>query len=362
MLQTRRSPVIVFRGLIQYLTIRDLSTFIMKSRISTFALSLVLTMAAHAPASLVVYEGFDVAGMPSGNLFFGQAGATSFGFDAAGWGNPSASSTYQSAGLSFGSGGTTLATVGGSARLLSFFGGSSGRISRGLDVNVTGTVWGSYLALREVSGPRGDDADAMHAMINQSATGHDNNSEMVFSVEEYQSNLGGLRGKDNTLPTFPNYNTGNPIVNGVTYLVLFKATNLGGATGATDLKEWVLTSDQFDNFKLTGLTEAELDAATVGSLTTNVLQKGSESYTPGGAYPRLTTADFFVLLTFDGLIGWFDELRLSNALTGGAGGGLDQVTPLNTVPEAGAFLFLAGAGCVAGLAVKARRRWMGRFA
>lgn len=277
------------------------------------------------------------------------------GFDGAGWGNPAGpfnGQLYEPTGLAFGSGSTALAVTGGRARLNSDnFGGStdSSRISRGFNVNVAGTVWGSYLGQRVVNSS--SEQDVMHTMINQSSTaGHDNNSEFVISLEEFNSNLGGLRGKNT--PIFPGYNSGVPISDGQPYLVLFKATNLGGTTGPAELEEWVLTSAQFDSFKQGGMNESELDAAATGSGATQVLQKGSQSYTPSGAYPRLTDADFYLLQAFRGMHGIFDELRLAIGTSG-----LDDVTPLATaVPETGAFFLLSLTAGAVGVRT-AWRRW-----
>ena len=322
----------------------------MKSRSSIAALCaaalIVAFLSSPASAALVVYEGFD-AGGTAGSLT-GKSGATSVGFDASSsW--SSSNDGYETAGLSLGSGANTLKVVGGNA-LINSFTFSVGLASRPLDVTVPGTAWGSFLASRISGGD--DEQDNFHLMVNQSNAGHDNNSEFVISAEEFNSANGGMRGKSLS-PSFPNYNVGAPINTGETYLVLFKATNLGGTSGAVSLKTWMLSSTQFDNWKTGGLTEAELDAAAPGAAASQVQQKGSASHTPT-FYHRLTSADFLLLQTFKGLHGRFDELRMSNSASGDAGGGLDEVTPL-AIPEPGTAV-LAGLGALAIASMSHRKK------
>jgi hypothetical protein len=304
-----------------------------------FVFSLALLTAISARATLVAYEGFDM-GASAGSLS-GKAGATSIGFDAAGWGSLTAGNAlYETAGLTFGSGANTLLTTGGNGRI-NGDPSLAARISRGLNATVTGTVWGSYLVNRAFD--PSDEQDIIHLFVNQNAgaSANDNNAEFVTSADEFNSNLGGLRGKNT--PSFPNYNTGSPLTNGQTYLVLFKATNLGGTTGAASVNEWILSSGQFDTFKPGGLTEAELNGASTGTSSSSILQRGSISYTPSGAYPRVTAADVITLMTFRDVQARYDEIRLSNA-------SLDEVSP---VPEISSILLvglvslgLAGAASV----------------
>lgn len=194
--------------------------------------------------------------------------------------------------------------------------------------------------------------DVIEVLVNTSPGGHDNNAEFVIAGEECLSANGGLRGKNN--PIFPSYNTGTGISDNTTYLVLWKATNLGGSTGTVDLKNWILSADQFDTFKAGGLTETELDAALAGTGASDVYQRGVLTYTPGGAYHRLTSADVLMMQLGYGLDGLFDELRISNSSSGGAGGGLDEVTPL-LIPEPGRVM-LAGLGLILVSLRRNRRR------
>lgn len=296
---------------------------------------LVSVAATKVDAALVVYEGFD-AGATAGALV-GKSGATSVGFDAGAWGNfnGAGSALYETGGLTFGSGGTTLVTIGGNAKI-STVGPNTVAVARGLNVTITGTAWGSFLMSRVANS--GTETDIIELLVNTSATGHDNNAEFVIAGEEYLSTFGGLRGKSN--PIWPSYNTGSALTDGDKYLVLYKATNLGGTSGTTDLSTWILSSAQFDNFKPGGLTEAELNSASTGTTSSDVMQRGTLSYTPGGSYPRLTSADFLLMQLGFGTTGQYDELRISNNASGGAGGGLDEVTP---IPEPStAALLLAG--------------------
>ena len=331
-------------------------------RLPYVVLAALLAIAAACPANatLVAYEGFDMGATPG--ALAGKAGATSIGFDVAGWAaHPTGTAgKYETTGLTFGSGATALTVSGGRALLeTEAFGGPLDLdiMSRGLNVTVTGTVWGSYLGQRTVNDSFFfQQQDAMGVMVNQNPAGaaSDNNSEFVIAADEFKnpasgSDLGGLRGKNT--PIVNAFNSGVEITTNVPFMVLFKATNLGGTTGNADLASWILTSAQFDNFKLGGLTEAELTAAATGSAATQVLQKGTQSYDPiatARPYPRLTSADYFVLNAFRGIFGQFDELRLSDL-------NLDEVTPV-PVPEAGSFLFV-GLGSL-GLLAAAKIRFL----
>ncbi|MDP7023783.1 MAG: hypothetical protein QGH42_06020 [Kiritimatiellia bacterium] len=265
------------------------------------------TTTTTASADLLVYEGFDMGGANNSPLS-GQAGATSSGFDAAStWGNVDGfdANTFQTAGLSFGSGSTELQVIGGKARSANA-GTTTRKISRPLDVTVIGTVYGAYLFNRvsTTDGPK----SVGGVLVNQSTTGSDNDAEFAAQMDEWGTTLGGMRG-DNGSGDF--INTGTVASDGTTYMALFTVTNLGGASGTVDMNQWFLTSAQFDNFRPGGLTPAELNAAAVGTDADQVLQKGSNSWTPGGVYPRLTDADVLMMLNWHDTID-LDEIRFSD--------------------------------------------------
>ena len=282
-------------------------------------------LACTAPAALIVHEGFDTGGTNGSNLV-GQAGATSVGFDAAStWGNKggSASVTYRTAGLSIGSGSTELAVIGGAARMTTDH--SATWLSRGLDVTVTGTVYGAYLYNRDKSDSGANNVASV--MINKTTGGKDNDAEFTSQSDEYPQTNSGMRIEASAEKFVC---SGTAMSDDTTYIVLFSVSNLGGTIGTVDASQWVLTSSQFDNFRPGGLTAAELDGATLGTGSTNVLQRGAASYTPGN-YPRLTADDVLGILGYENVHD-VDEIRRSNT-------NLTEATPV--VPEPATLILLA---------------------
>jgi hypothetical protein len=105
-----------------------------------------------------------------------------------------------------------------------------------------------------------------------------------------------------------------------TYLVLFEITNVAGPG---NLNLWILTGEQFAHFKAGGLTVGELDAATQGTGTENVL--GKVSTTHSGALPIVNTKNLIVRQSAnDSGTFRYDEIRLGTTL--------DDVTPVPSPP------------------------------
>jgi hypothetical protein len=276
-----------------------------------------LIQAPAARASVLVYEGFDVTGGVDGTTLSGKAGATSTGFDSgSSWsvnlGVVGASSaTYETTGLTF----SDVPVRGGRAHLIA--GGGSANSSadgaRPLDVAATGTIYGSYL-IHPVAIP--DNTQSINSILvgsQASVTNNDAGAQWDFQVNSdvYGSDNGGGR-INGTTGAGDFANTGTPISVGTTYLVLYEMQNLVNSGSASQtLTEWILTASQYDNFKSGGLTETELNGATVGPLGTNVLQRGSQT---ASLSANLTNADYFhIFSVLADANSQYDELRISNA-------------------------------------------------
>jgi hypothetical protein len=300
---------------------------------ATRLLSVVLVSAIVAPANaaLLVYEGFDTGGV-DGNTLHGLAGATSFGFDSgSSWSvtvSGTGAVTYETTGLTF----SNLVVVGGRANVNA--GSSSGDGSRALDVAATGTVYGSYL-VNPVAAQNADSISSILVGSQASLTTNDSGSQWDFqaNADVYASTLGGGR-INGAFPSGSYTNTGTALSVGTTYLVLFEMDNLvnSGTTSQT-LTTWILTAAQFDNFKPGGITAAELNSATVGTTSADVIQRGTLTGTFGS---NLTVADFYhIYAVLGGANARLDELRLSDAT-------LNEVAPLVEVPEPSALALLFG--------------------
>jgi hypothetical protein len=272
-------------------------------------------------APLFVYEGFDPASAPAdGALINGVAGVTSAGFDpGSSWssfGTSPANATYVASGLTF----STLPVTGGAMRVQSPGNTPRANASRPLNVGATGTIYGSYLARL---GANSDEQDITGVSV-ASVNSYGNGSDAINDVSHFQVNIdmyqgsgtfggGTINGDATPVGRFYNNASGTDVAASIdtTYLVLFKMENL--STPGTDilqtLTSWILTAAQYDNFIIGGLTEAELNAATEGTLSTNVLQRGSLTRTTDATF---SATDFLLVNTAFTTNTIVDELRLSN--------------------------------------------------
>jgi autotransporter-associated beta strand protein len=285
--------------------------------------ALALAVPTTARASLIVSEGFNYPGQAD-NAALGDAafnGGT--GLDT----NWLGSGKYRSTGLTF----SDLAVTGGCAQ------NSSSQIYyRKLTVNQTGTLWGSFL-FKSV-GVVDSTTTLLSYVVNSTAGGGDYQGTTKFGVtpKRYQGTSGDVRlGGDGSNPTAQNNVGGTSVTQGVTYLVLFKVENLiasGGAATSQAITSWILSAEQYDNFKSGGLTEAELNAATQGSIATNVTQRTTLTATKKASF---STNDYLTVQS--GNAGDFmnDEFRFSDA-------SLAEVAPAGT-PAADMYAFGPGA-------------------
>lgn len=289
----------------------------------TFLIGLmVLAICSIASADIILYEGFD-CGESAGGLS-GKAGSTSSGFlGGSTWtsqvGGPA---TYETGGLSFGN----LVVTGGDAQLSHDEGRTS--IARQIGTSYTGTLWGSYLF--QCDAGLGDGKLGTVMVRQWPANGNDNTGEFNVYPDVSNGSLGGLKIKDNTDSEQQQINTGDVISIGTTYLSLFKFTNLGGSSGDVVGSNWILTSDQYNNFKSGGLTEAELTSASTGTASNQVLQKTDSFSVSPTVYPRFQSGDYLQMVVATGPVTYkFDELRISDT-------SLDEAAP--AVPEPSLFV------------------------
>lgn len=286
-----------------------------------------IVLAPQAQATLLLYEGFAYGS--TGNVALNTLSGSALGLDGTSY-TGAANVVYQSEGLAFGS----LLTTGGNANLP--YNGAVFYVTRGLDFSLTsGTLYGSYLF--RAYDDAGGDAGISPVMFGSSQS--DNTSELAVA-----GNTSGTGGISAGLKTYGQsaIATGASQTVNSTYLVLFQVDNMGATAGQTqNVNLWVLSIDQFENFKLGGLTAAELQAATLGSGATDVWQRLSYTLNVVGSNNiSLSDTDSLTLFSYRSKY-QVDEIRISNA-------SLDEVTP---VPEPVSLAMIIG-----GLSVLALRK------
>lgn len=305
-------------------------------------IALTACMAVAAQGALVVYEPFQ--GYTPGSMKDQAPNANTIGLNPAQVYHTTSSSTTfvaQEAGLSFGD----LVTNGGS--LLVTATGNPNTIGTQLAVPaVTGDLFQSYLVnisqySSSTSAPAGIGMNIANALNGAGSNGRFQaladistaNTQRVSAV------YGGGAGSPAT--------TG--LEEGKTYLILAKFSNVGTTLSTTNRGYaylWALDLDQFNTFKVDGITEDELNAATIGTDSASVTARYVSSAVTSGTY----TFDSTKFLT---LVGWgstgattrqiatLDEIRYGTTLA--------DVTPV--VPEPATLTLLV----LSGLAVVRRR-------
>jgi hypothetical protein len=186
-------------------------------------------------------------GLGTGSGFAGNwSGSTSF--------------QYSPTSLSF----SDLSTVGGSVSVPANVAQS---IERPLAAVLPSSspFWGSYLF--RINAAASDNSWTVGVLLGQS-----NDSDVVATYDaeahSYSQPTAGARVEDaNANTALP----GSPLTTGTTYLYLFKA-NSGDLAQA--MTTWVLTAAQYDTFKVGGITEAELNAASLGTGANQVVDRG----------------------------------------------------------------------------------------
>ena len=218
---------------------------------------------------------------------------------------------YTPAGLSF----AGLATSGGAVTSVGIgFPPASLSISRGFGVVLPATAYGSYL-LQPIglftAGLALQDAFGGGPTVGFEAPTQGIGSPAAAAIVGIQKSQ-----------------SGPALIVGQTYLQIFKYQRSGGTYTAT---EWLLSEGQFVTFKAGGLTEQELNGASIGTGSANVWSRASVT--------ALRTTGITVVGLYnqngidadpDGIIQ--DELRISNA-------SIDDATPA-VVPEPAALALI----------------------
>ncbi len=237
--------------------------------------------------------------------------------------------TYVAAGLTF----TNLLTAGGAIRMEGQWSGSS-LVSRQLSVTHTGTLYGSFL-VKPGAQPYAD-ANQSGSILGIGSNGEtEYPTDISVSTKQWDHatplcgmkigrSVGGPHAADGSSMAYNNTTS---------YLLLIKATNVGGS-GSKTAAFWCLTAAQFAYFRSKAsdpLTEAELDAAALGTGSAQVLQRGSKTSSNTATFDTTRYLNLITSLNPVGPTVWYmtyDELRLSNA-------SLNETVPLILVPDKG---------------------------
>jgi autotransporter-associated beta strand protein len=293
------------------------------SRFACAIVGLAMVLPVPAGASLLVYEGFNYTGQVDNAPINSAAFSGGIGLSDA-W---AGAGKYRVDGLSF----SDFPVAGGSVE-----NANAEIFYRKLSVGQTGTVWGSFL-FKSISAVD-TSTNLLDLVISKKANGTDYQAETSFGVapKRYQGTGGDIRlGGATPLPT-PFSNVGGaPVVQGVTYLVLFKVENLvasGGTATSQTISSWILSAAQYDNFKSGELTEAELNASSQGAGPTNVMQKTTLTATQQATF----SANDYLTIQSNNVGNYVnDEIRFSNA-------SLAEVAP-SGAPSAEIYAFGSGA-------------------
>ena len=279
-------------------------------------------LASSVGASVIASEGFDYPAQadntPLGGSFTGGTGLS---------GSWQGAGNYRATGLTF----SDLKVSGGCV------GNTGSQIYyRPLGVSKTGTIWGSYLF--NSVGAVDDTTTLLSYVVSKQANSGDYTSNTCFGVtpKRYQGTGGDIRiGGNSPTPNTLSNTGGTAVTQGVTYLILFKVEGLiapGGTATSQKVTSWILSSDQYDNFKSSGLTEAELNAAAQGSGATAVMQKTTLTATQTATF---SATDFLTVQSNNAGNYLNDEFRFSDT-------SLAEVVPV-AAPAANIVAFGPGA-------------------
>lgn len=282
-----------------------------------------------ADATLLVHESF------SGYTGVNINGQTAAGTGLTGSYASSGAFSYQASGLTF----ANIESSGGSLGI------SSTAVNvAGVQVGAVGTVTGDLFVSYLFNKPNSFSTDAaslVETRINSTISGAAASSyfRLQTNTDNASSNAGAI-GYDSTPSAGASLTS-----NGITYLVLAKFTNVGTELSATTQGTatlWILTEAQYANLLSVGLSEANLNARTVGTTSTSVFVKISDTVTSGnysfgeGSFLQFAATG----VTDSNQNGRIDEVRIGTSLS--------DVTP---IPEPS-----AAAALVAGLLVTGFRR------
>ncbi len=273
--------------------------------------------AAPARAAMLVYEGFCYSPQADNSTLAGSGGTGLAGT----W---TGQGIYRNSGLTFSDlpvgSGSGCAELNAPAGLLA--------ASRPLGVNQTGTLWGSFL-FQSITPLDGTTKVAdFYVRKNAAATDYDANVNFGVAPKRYGASTCDIRVGGNTNPPSINPNAGGTALSqNTTYLILYRVDNLlppAGSATSQSITSWILSAAQYDHFKSGGLTEAELNAASQGSASDNVMQRTTLSATQKASF---ATSDHLQLLAYEGGVYQYDEIRVSSS-------SLNEAATLIPVPPA----------------------------
>jgi hypothetical protein len=286
--------------------------------LSALTFGLALGTVAPARATLCLYEPFDYGA--AGNIV--GKGGNQLGFvSSEPWALTGGTGSNLAANLTFGSGSYQLRAAGGSAWFRHTSTGSGNNLYRGIQTNWTGTAYGSYVFTPDTS------VGAVAAtVLGISASGSDSLGAFQFGAGAEAEGYNGRQRAAILGGYSPDVAANRAMGIGTNYLILFKVTNVGGSSGSSVIKQWMLTDAQFANLKPGGLTESELDAGALGDASTGVFAR---SIYTNSSRPVITSSEYLDLRLYlasgSSVARRIDEIRMSNASTDA---GLDEVTPL----------------------------------
>ncbi len=246
---------------------------------SVFAASL-----SYASADLLVYQGFN--GYTAAPLPGQTVGAQVQGLNAAATitsaGTGANANIFDATGMTF----SNLVVNGGKGTYVDATGRASYIGFAYTGPAVTGTLYSSYL-VRIATAQNSASVISLRANVTPTGSGtasyfhtYADYNGSTFTGSQYDNNNQGA-------------SSGTTLAINTDYVVLGRFTNVGTALSAGTpgvATTYVLTAAQFDFFKDGGFTDAELDAATVGSGPTNVTARNSDAPVTTGTY-TLTTGN-----------------------------------------------------------------------
>jgi len=259
-------------------------------------------------AATIYHEGFDY-GATNGPLA-GQNGGT--GFSGA-WTSGNPGITYASAGLSF----SDLSVSGGKVSASGTDGIGNALFYRPLTDTLSGVYYGSFLS-QVVYTNQFAISNGMALGLEDTAPGSDGSDGFGILAPQNAGALAVNAGHRSS-------SNGSTLNIGQTYLTLFTID-----TAAMTTKGWLLTEIQFDTFKVGGITEAELDAAPLGTGSSQLWARASVT----GSTSITASYLNIYLNAFGGVSATLaeDEFRLSNT-------SLNEVAPV--VPEPGSVILIS---------------------
>jgi hypothetical protein len=289
-----------------------------------------LPMASRTNAALLMYEPFN--GYTAGDINGQNPNANTFGMDTAAPYAANAAYDFSASGLLF----SNLTASGGALTVTTTAGITGGGVID-LASPFSGTLYSSYLV--HLTNDPSSTTDTVTLRINDTGTAAVANSRFRADAQS------GSGTSDVVAASYDDSmvdGTGS-LLSGVTYLLLGRFTNVNSALSAGVpgvATVFALTAAQFDFFKLDGtITDAELNAATVGSgasqvtgMATETLTTGTESFADGQAFQLATQGGGA------GITVRYDEVRFGQSF--------NDVTPVPE-PGIGSLLALSGLGLLA---------------